>query len=520
MAFSKTPDYNTHQTKNFPIQGSPYNSVYNGSTIYNNDTVRYVDCYPEKSPQFGGQEKYYVVKRPTMAVYTPVITTNDIYGFGVLDISTISYVDETTFYASVYNIAKTYTNATFFALPQAYTYNHLFKYTYGTTSYWCCLEHDGTGIGNSHLLLINASTGATTNVDLGFRGKGNAVCIDGYIFIQVSPYSGIDQRIRNCALGDPTTWTSTNYIDAEQFPDRLIYIQYYRNYLVAFGEQSTEFFYDAAIELGSPLQRQIAYSSPITCFSNNSAQFCTVGENLVFIGKETPTNNNGIFVIKDFQIQKYSNPFIERILNNLFISIQGLFSVQYNGNTFCLLYVKDNLSNLYYYYVFDILESWCAQLRFKNLTTSVTGQPNDSYQLWICTNDNSNNTIFVFRKGIMDVFTNTFYKMYTSDTDSNTEVIYSSYTTDLIDFDSQKNKQYNYVDVIGTFGNNTVQLEFTKQDDYQNFMSMNTITPVAKYPNRFRNLGNAFKMAFRVNMTGTSQVRLDSLEVTYNIGQF
>lgn len=56
-------------------------------------------------------------------------------------------------------------------------------------------------------------------------------------------------------LDDPAVWTAGNFISSEVYPDDIQALVKIDNYILAIGLQGSEYFYDAAITLGSPLAR-------------------------------------------------------------------------------------------------------------------------------------------------------------------------------------------------------------------------------------------------------------------------
>ena len=94
------------------------------------------------------------------------------------------------------------------------------------------------------------------------------VVIDGYLFLAKSETGDI----YNSDLDDPTAWTAGSFISSELYPDDLRAILKIDNYLLAIGNQGSEYFYDAANATGTPLQRVEGASLPFgTTFPNSIA---------------------------------------------------------------------------------------------------------------------------------------------------------------------------------------------------------------------------------------------------------
>src|SRR5690606_29803769 len=67
------------------------------------------------------------------------------------------------------------------------------------------------------------------------------VFFDSYIFVAQEDTSAI----YNSDVDDITAWDPTNFLNAEQYADNLIALGKQVNYIVGFGRNSIEFFYDA-----------------------------------------------------------------------------------------------------------------------------------------------------------------------------------------------------------------------------------------------------------------------------------
>jgi hypothetical protein len=90
----------------------------------------------------------------------------------------------------------------------------------------------------------------------------------------------------------------------------------------------------------------------------------------------------------------------------------------------------------------------------------------------------------------------------------------------MIDFDVNNWKHLAYIDAIGDYGNNTVELFYTRNPDYASWRSLgvkNTTTPENTQAMRWYNLGQARRFAFRKRFIGSSDIAHRGLDVTFNI---
>src|SRR5690606_22229362 len=155
------------------------------------------------------------------------------------------------------------------------------------------------------------------------------VSLHGYFFIignhaaenaMDSSYS----RIYNSDLGDPSSWTSTNFI-ASASPGFLKHIAEHHDHIVAFGEASIDFYYDAGNPTGSPLKlrQDINYNVGLVDQTqdadsggdNSHSTVVKYGDILFFLGRPH-RGAIGVYAMKNFQLDRISTPAIDRALND------------------------------------------------------------------------------------------------------------------------------------------------------------------------------------------------------------
>jgi hypothetical protein len=129
------------------------------------------------------------------------------------------------------------------------------------------------------------------------------VYLDGYIFL-ADASSG---DIYNSNNDDPTLWTAGDFINAEMSADYINVLIRIKNYILVMGYDSIEYFYDAGIATGSPLQRN---DSPFQSFGTLGG-VCTLGNLVIFVGHQK-NQNLGVYAINDFKINRISTDIVER----------------------------------------------------------------------------------------------------------------------------------------------------------------------------------------------------------------
>jgi len=123
--------------------------------------------------------------------------------------------------------------------------------------------HDGTTLyavddeNNIREYNNGGSSGATDVENLPTTILPGIVVLDQYVFLgsngDTAASTNINE-IHNSNVGDLSTW-SGDFIVGELKADRGVAIGRYYNYLVSFNQETTEFFFDAANPVGTPLSR-------------------------------------------------------------------------------------------------------------------------------------------------------------------------------------------------------------------------------------------------------------------------
>lgn len=139
------------------------------------------------------------------------------------------------------------------------------------------------------------------------------VYLDGYFFV-MDP----DGTIWNSANEDPTSWSALNYVAASFESDGGVALAKYQNYVVAFGEYTTEFFFDAGNPTGSPLSPAQNGVMNVGCAHGDTVQ--TIDSQTMWIaqsksGGQAPATGRFLAKLNGTNYEKLSTPDIDRILD-------------------------------------------------------------------------------------------------------------------------------------------------------------------------------------------------------------
>lgn len=391
-----------------------------------------------------------------------------------------------------------------------YTYNTVSGATgvisnvFGTTSgdVGFCLFQYSTGVSKivvtdgTTLSTIDSAGTVVVNVDVDLPVHlPYPIYLDGYIFVAKIGTA----EMYNSNNDDPLAWTSGDFIVAEMEGDNIVRLAKINNYIVAFGTNSIEYFWDAAIATGSPLQRN---DSPIklNTYLAGLAQF---GNQLFYIG----VNEGGqpdVYTLKDFKIEEIGSPTVSRYLNTVSTNTTtwrgGIVSLK--GHTFYVLNAGTTKT-----YVYDVDTKLWSRWGFQNESI---------FNLNSSTSVSSASTSYtVFCLGS----TNSLYKFSDTTYQDNNTTFSCVITTEASDFGTLNRKTMRKATVIGdrpTASNNiTVQWS---DDDGSTFNTGLTTNLNQSMPCVYR-LGSFRQRVFKLSYSANTDFRIQALEVEINKGR-
>lgn len=159
------------------------------------------------------------------------------------------------------------------------------------------------------------------------------VFLDGYFFVMDT-----HAKIRNCVLTEPLQWSGLDFITAQIEPGAGVALAKSQNYVIALKEWSTEFFYDAANAVGSPLSAAVNGFNLIGCASGDSVANM---DGMVFWVSQTRQKGRSVHVMNGLNAQQLSTPDVERILNLSTLATVHSFGVKIAGHAFYVLTLVD-----------------------------------------------------------------------------------------------------------------------------------------------------------------------------------
>ncbi len=150
----------------------------------------------------------------------------------------------------------------------------------------------------------------TQIVDADYPANTTRGCafLDGRFFVMSQK-----GEIYQSDLEDAASWSALGFIQSQIDPSDGVFLAKTQNYIVAFKEWSTEFFYDAANATGSILAPVQNAAFQIGCAADGSVQ--DLGGTIVWMGQTRNGFGRSIFSMSGTQPQKISSQNVDKILD-------------------------------------------------------------------------------------------------------------------------------------------------------------------------------------------------------------
>lgn len=227
-------------------------------------------------------------------------------------------------------------------------------------------------------VLTSSGTTATAHVESqGYPGAtvAGVVNLDGSYYVMKA-----DATIYGSELQDPFNWNALDFINAEVELDGGVAIAKYLNYILAFGQWTTEVFEDAGVAYpASPLLRVQNAFMALGCAHARSIAFAD--GSVIWMGqmRESATAasaGRSIFSMQGFQAKPISTPFVDRILNAATFPLETdvrSFTFKHNGHTFYVLTLIQSDITLVYDFVTGLWHQWTSEtVRAPQSITGIT----------------------------------------------------------------------------------------------------------------------------------------------------
>lgn len=360
------------------------------------------------------------------------------------------------------------------------------------------ITNRGSGYVDPPTVTIDPPTSGTTaeaTAALNFFPTGlvpGAAYLDGYVAVMTT-----GGRIYTCNNGDVTGWNALDYISSNSQPDLGTGITSHLNYIVAFNQWSTQFFYDAGNPTTSPLSVNASANMEIGCANGNS--ITKFEQTVAWVGQSN-TAGKGVYLLEGLAPLKVSNQFIDKYLDADGVANCIAFGLKYNGHSWYVLTLPDTNITL----VYDIDE------KIWSFWTSTIGRTEQYF-----VGDYA--TYLAGHTYMQDSVNGEVYKL---DQDTYTDAdgpISFRLVSPLLDAETQNRKIFNRVEMIGDKIDTVLRIRHT-DDDYQHWSQYRNVNLKDSRPVLFQN-GSTRRRAYEFYNTDNTFIRLAFLELDITVGE-
>jgi hypothetical protein len=486
VAYTKTPENSTYSTVEIDLL-----KLNQSRGTATNKDANLINCYPEfKFNKLTKEQEYTIVKRPGYTSYISAPSGTEARG-------AYYWKDQDKLYYAVDDDILVYTASTGALVT---TLNAVFLTTTGNVGFTEFIYDTGTvkivAVDGSRIVTIDSANTVVTGAD-GDQPSSFIpipIFLNGYLLIVKSATADIYNSDNN----DPLAYTPGSFINAEIEPDQLKSITKLNNYIAVLGSNSIEYFYDAGIATGSPLQRneppvkQIGYVTGLAQQNNRS----------YFVGSE----KNGtvdVYMLEDLKVTSLGHAGIKRYLSS--------YAADYVANIFGAIAMCNGTS----WYILsdtvrtDVLELE-TQLWSQWASPSATAFPIKYSFPYAAPNGTRNLFILSTSLAIFNLDAN-----QGQDNGSNFTV---TVITAPEDFGTLNWKNMHRLVVWADYPTATlpVDIQWT-DDDYQTYNTAQSIELFQDLPCIYQ-LGGFRQRAFKITYTGSLPLRVSKMECEINKG--
>jgi hypothetical protein len=326
---------------------------------------------------------------------------------------------------------------------------------------------------------------------------GGVAHLETYTFVMTP-----DGAIYHSEVNDPSSWVATSFLTCQIGSDKGVGIASHKNYIVGFGEWTTEFFFNAGNASGSVLSPVDGAVVNWGCAEGNT--IATAGDTVVWLGQSI-NGGKAVMMLDGLSPKIISTRSIERQLEKeADLSDCYAYCLHLGGHIHYCLTLKTAAITL----VFDLRDEvwWQMTSDVSGTETYFTGVDSTTLDNVTYVLDEDNGKIYDFSiDNYRDV----------------AETIKVEIVTNPIDFNMRGRKFIHRLSITGDQAASTDNLVVDWSDDnYQNFSTSRTLD-MSKNDPRLTVLGSFTRgRAFRIKHTANLPMRLGSLEFGITGGDY
>lgn len=352
--------------------------------------------------------------------------------------------------------------------------------------------YDDTALLSANLHSINASYPQYTCKGLAYL-NGATYVLQHFFGTAITPaviWGSVVNSVTNS--GD---WTPLDFITAQIEPDSGVYLAKQMVYVVCLKEWTTEIFFDAGNATGSPLQSMQNNKLPYGCATQDSVQ--RIDDSLLWISTSRSASNQ-VAMMEGLRIKIISTAEIERLLNQVDLSIVYSWQIKCNGHSFYVMTIKNANLTLAY----DINQNrW-----------SVWTDTNGNYVPIVasCRDSAGNHILQHESNGIL-------YYGSPNYLDDNTQIFPIQIVTPQFTMNTMRKKQMGMVSFVGDQVPGSVMSVQVSDDGYQTWSQPRMVDLGMNLPN-LPNCGTFRNRAWKLTVTNNLPWRLQAMETQLSVG--
>lgn len=188
----------------------------------------------------------------------------------------------------------------------------------------------------------NNSLSKISDPNYPFEVVGGAAWFNGRFYVMTP-----EARIFASGTNTYFDWNALAFVSAIMNPDAGRGVVRHKQYVVGFGRNSIEWFYDSGA-VDNPLRRVEGSVSDLGCLDAGS--IVPLGDTLFFAGQRQDGRELGVYMFEGYRARKVSTPYIDRIMAQSTFSNTVASPLFYKGHRFYIL----AMNGLSYSLVYDL----------------------------------------------------------------------------------------------------------------------------------------------------------------------
>ena len=290
-------------------------------------------------------------------------------------------------------------------------------------------------------------------------------------------------------------WGPLNFIASQIEPDDGVFLSKQLVYLVAFGQWSTEVFFDAGNTSASPLGPVNGSKISYGCKVATSVQ--KIDDRLLWISA-TQSAGIQVSILSELNHTVISTKAIDRLLQSANLTTVYSLQLKINGHSFYILTLKDSNLTLVYDIVEDQWHQW-------------TDEDGNYFPFVAYTYDASGNHVFQH-----ETDGGLYYVDIDYYTDAGEKIVVDIYTPNF-DANTARRKHLNIMKFYGDQEVGSILHVRSSDNDYKDWSNFRPVDLSLKTP-MLTNCGTFVRRAYHFRHWSNTPLRLQAVDVQYDLG--